>query len=62
MYNSVAEMFEAVFGKKATVCKPRRLSNSQLKKNKELQKTVIEFVKELEAAYEATKNSRLRFD
>ena len=54
---SIAEVFEKVFGKgncKKIVCKPT-------KKTRNLNRAVRKFIAELEAAFEATKNSKLRF-
>lgn len=55
--DSIAKVFEKVYGKgncKTIVCKPT-------KKTREIDKAVRKFIVRLEAAFEATKNSELRF-
>lgn len=53
----INKVFEKVYGKgncKIIVCKPT-------KKTREIDKAVRKFIVRLEAAFEATKNSELRF-
>ena len=53
----INKAFEKVFGKgncKTIVCKPT-------KKTREIDKAVRKFITRLEAAFEAAKNSKLRF-
>ena len=57
LQDSIAKVFEQVFGKgncKTIVCKPT-------KKTRSINRAVKKFIARLEAAFEATKNSKLRF-